>query len=97
MSYKSEFPDYDGEFYCPKGWMDNSWHNDVCPRAMKRLESETLEIEFSIWQDYVNEDKREFDDVKRYEFQIHVNGELIFHYETDDLEKIKELEKGVQI
>ena len=97
MSYKSEFPDYDGEFYCPKGWIDNSWHNDVCPRAMKRFESETLEIEFSIWQDYVDENKREYDPTKRYLFQIHVNNDLIFHYETDDLEKIKELEKGVQL
>lgn len=97
MSYITEFPDYDGEFYIPEGWEDNSWHNDVCPRAMRRIEPETKMIEFSVWQDYVDVDKREYDNGKRYLFQIVVDNELIYHYETDDLQKIKELIEGVQI
>ena len=97
MSYRDEFPDYDGDFYCPEGWIDNSWHNDVCPRAMKRLETDTKCIEFSIWQDYLFEDKREYDDGKRYLFQIHVNNDLIYHYETDSILEIQNLVKGVQV
>lgn len=97
MSYLSEFPDYDGEFYIPKGWVDNSWHNDVCPRAMVGLQSDTMEIVFSLWQDYVDENKREYDHTKRYLFQIHLDAGLIYHYETDSIEEAKKLAEGVQI
>lgn len=97
MSYSSEFPDYDGEFYCPKGWEDNSWHNDVCPRAMYRIETKAKNIEFSLWQDYVDVNKREFDNAKLYTFQIHVDSDLVYNYETDDFEEIKRITKGVQI
>lgn len=99
--YRQEFPDYDGELFIPEGWIDNSWHNDVCPRAMHRkfcrFENVTQTIDFSIWQDYIDVNKREYDNGKRYLFQIHVNNDLIYHYETDDLEEIKRLAKGVQI
>lgn len=112
MSYISEFPDYDGEFYVPKGWEDNSWHNDTMPRAMLELvnvgfhyalcnrnlyeKKEDNVIRFSLWQDYVDINKREIEDGKRYCFQIDIDSELIFSYETDDLEMVKELVKGVQ-
>lgn len=94
MSYMSEFPDYDGALYVPDGWVDNSWHNDVCPRAMKRTSDET--IEYSIWQDYVEPSKRERDDVKRYLFQIFVGCDNIFSLETDSLDEIKALVKAVE-
>lgn len=94
MSYMSEFPDYDGTLYVPDGWIDNSWHNDVCPRAMKRTNDET--IEYSIWQDYVEPSKRERDDVKRYLFQIFVGCDNIFSLETDSLDEIKALVKAVE-
>lgn len=97
MSYRSEFPDYDGEFYLPKGWMDNSWHNDTMPRAMYRVENTKEIVEFSLWQDYVDVDRREYDNMDRYLFQIHVNGELVYHYETNDLSEAKRLAEGVQI
>ena len=96
MSYLSEFPDYDGEFFIPKEWIDNSWHNDVCPRAMFRTEIKKQTVECSLWQDYVDEGKREYDNQKRYLFQIHVDNELVFHYESDDLEEMKKLTEGVQ-
>ena len=96
MSYISEFPDYDGEFHCPKGWEDNSWHNDVCPHIEKRSLDESVRI--YIWQDYVDPDKRERDYCKRYLFQVCCNGDdAQFYYETDDWNMITELMKGVNI
>ena len=96
MSYITEFRDYDGEFYLPKGWEDNSWHNNICPHAEKRSKDETIIV--NIWQDYVALDKRESDNTKRYLFTICVNGDdAIFAYETDNLEEIKEMAKGVNI
>ena len=95
MGYRIEFPDYDGHLYIPKGWEDNSWHNDVCPRAMKRTPDET--IEYSIWQDYVDPDRRERGSAtKRYLFQITVGYDNIFNWETDSLEEIKALVNAVE-
>ena len=102
MSYLSAFPDYDGELFVPKGWVDYSYKNDLCPRAMKIVESETecLRIEFSLWQDYVDVDKREYDNRKRFTFEIMLfdgKGErLMYYYETDDFEEAKRLCDGVQ-
>ena len=91
MSWKTDFQDYDGEFFCPEGWVDESWHNDVCPHIEKR----SGEIAVLVWQNYVAEDLREFKE--RYSFQIEYEGECIYDYPTDDLEKIKELMKRVAI
>lgn len=95
MSYLTEFPDYDGEFYCPKGWADNSWHNDFCPH----IEKQEGDIVIYVWQDYVDVNLREFIK-KRYLFVIEKVDEMsnvteIFNYETDDLEIIKEFMSGV--
>lgn len=95
VSYKYEFPDFDRELYVPEGWMDNSWHNDIMPRAIKRTKNE--EIEISIWQDYENVDRREYDNGKRYIFQIQVGYDTIFSWETDDLDEIKKLVEAVEI
>lgn len=96
MSCLGEFPDYDGEFYCPKGWEDSSYHNDTCPHILKRLETETQEIEAMVWQDYVNEGKRECGG-KRYQFQITANGYDVFYFQTDDWGEIETLMEGVEI
>ena len=97
MSYITEFPDYDGQFYCPEGWEDHSWHNDVCPRAMRIVDDEAKgrHYEFSIWQDYVNPNKREYDGGARYMFQIETNNEIIYSYETNNYAEIQKLVKGV--
>ena len=96
MSYISEFPDYDGDFYVPEGWEDNSWHNDVCPHIEKRSLDESVKV--MIWQDYVDPDKRERDYCKRYLFQICCNGDdAQFYYETNKWSKIQKLMKGVNI
>lgn len=96
MSYLSEFPDYDGEFICPKGWEDRSWHNDTCPHIEKRNIDGTVKV--NVWQDYVNPDKRELDNTTRYVFQICCNGDdAQFMYETDDWMVIEILMKSVYI
>ena len=93
--YRQEFPDYDGEFFILDGWEDNSWHNDTCPHIEKRSTNGTVRA--YVWQDYADPSKREYENQKRYLLQIHVNYDLVFHYETDDLEEIKRLAEGVQI
>lgn len=95
-NYLIEFPCYDGDFYLPEGWEDNSWHNDACPHAEKR--SKDGRIVANIWQEFVAFEKRDTESEERYLFTICVNGDdAIFEYWTNDLEKIKELVKGVLI
>lgn len=92
--YLAEFPDYDGEFYIPEGWEDVSYHNDLCPHVEIRNKAETVITQ--IWQDYADPQKREYEDRKRYAFMIRPSmGDATFYYETDDLNKIKELVKCV--
>lgn len=100
--YLDEFPDFDTELYVPEGWEDCSWHNDEMPRAVLIIEMPFQmpfgEVQYCLWQDYVDVDKRERGDFhKRIAFYIYVNGEVVFTYETDDLEKAKEVIKGVMI
>lgn len=96
MSYRTEFPDYDDELYCPDGWTDQSWHNDTCPHIQKRIDTIETEIEVNVWQDYKDENKREIL-VKRYLFTIKANGFDVFSYETDALTKIMELMEHVDL
>ena len=51
MTYKIEFPDYDDILSFPEGWIDDSWHNDVCPKFIKD--------KILIWCDYKEFDRRE--------------------------------------
>ena len=95
MSYLSEFPDYDGKLYIPEGFKDNSWHNDTMPKAEKVVTIPTypagteIEVAFIIWQDYTDPELREYEDGKRYIFQINVNENPVFEYQTDDLSTIE--------
>ena len=98
MSYLSEFPDYDGKFYLPKGWYDNSWHNDTCPHAEKRYEYyDEKELSFIIWQDYVDINKREIENGCRYIFVVVMDGDDIFYHETDDIRIIKKFVEAVNM
>jgi len=92
--YLIEFPNYDGDFYLPKGWIDNSWHNDVCPHAEKRSADESIIV--YIWQEYEDFYKRESANENRYMFVIEKDSEVIFLYETNSLELIKEMAEGVR-
>ena len=94
-NYLIEFPDYDGDFYLPEGWVDNSWHNDICPHAEKRSADESI-IAY-LWQEYVDADKRETPNGNRYVLIIENNSDVIFQYDTDDIEIIKILVKGINL
>ena len=90
--YKDEFPDYDDELYVPVGFVDGSWHNDVCPRATKILnDDEDSFIEINIWQDYKKRTRREDPDACRFILDIEVNCSETFHYATNNLEIIKKI------
>ena len=97
MSYISEFPNFDGAFYCPEGFIDNSWHNDAMPRAYRcMVYKKEMTVEFSIWQNYFKEILREFEDENRLVFQIEVNDSLIFEYRTNDISEIEKLVANIR-
>ena len=93
--FKKEFPNYDGEFYLPKNWDDVSYHNDICPHA--RLLSTDERIELNLWQDYINTNLREYEDNKRYTFQIIIDNNIVFSFESDCLAEIKKMIDSVNI
>jgi hypothetical protein len=55
MAYKTEFPHYDDTLTLPDGWVDTSWHNDVCPSFEKVFGDTT----FRLWCDFKDPDQRE--------------------------------------
>lgn len=102
MSWRNEFPDWDGgELYIPEGWKDNSWHNNTCPHAELYVEKEDIVFYFCIWQDYIDVNKREYDNTPRYTFEIDVKtgkwDYTLFLKQTDSLDEIKKLVEGVNI
>jgi hypothetical protein len=48
MNYKIEFPHYDDELTLPDGWLDTSWHNDVCPSFENKIDG----VVYRIWCDF---------------------------------------------
>lgn len=93
MSYKTEFPDYDGRLFIPEGFHDYSYHNDTCPCAAKEIGMVLIRI----WQDYIEPNKREREGTKRYALQVEYNGDVVFDYATDELERIKELIECLEV
>ena len=92
MSYREEFPDYDDKLVIPEGFEDYSWHNDCCPHVSKRyFDTPEVEAKVNIWQDYKNPALRDYDNGKRFLFQIIVNGVNIMLHETDDWSEIEKL------
>jgi hypothetical protein len=55
MTYKTEFPHYDDTLTLPDGWVDTSWHNDVCPSFEKFIGNTT----FRLWCDFKDPEMRE--------------------------------------
>ena len=56
-TYKYEFPNFDYDIpQLPEGFVDISWHNDVCPSFSRDL-NETQEM--VVWVNYADEDRRE--------------------------------------
>jgi len=91
MGYKTEFPDFDADFYCPAGFEDYSYHNDTMPHAGKRLTVDGKDVEINIWQDYMDDDKREYPGSGRLVFQVKLvdDDDIVYEYITDDLGLIK--------
>ena len=95
MSWKSEFPYFDSELHMLDGWIDNSWHNDICPNIMCRYTNGDTTIEFRIWQECEDADKREYSESDRFTFQVYVNDDVVFYYGSDDWAEMEKLAKGV--
>ena len=55
MAHKTEFPHYDDTLTLPDGWVDTSWHNDVCPSFEKVFGDTT----FRLWCDFKDPELRE--------------------------------------
>jgi len=55
MTYKTEFPHYDDTLSLPEGWIDTSWHNDICP-SFERVCGDTT---FRLWCDFKDPELRE--------------------------------------
>ncbi len=79
MSYREEFPDFQGELYIPDGFIDDSWHNDEMPKASKVFVTKNNdEVVIIIWQND-----------KHYIYEMYVNDEMILSYKTNCLDFIK--------
>lgn len=56
-SYRYEFPNFDYEIpTLPKGFVDVSWHNDICPSFSCDLNEKQ---EMILWVNYADENRRE--------------------------------------
>ena len=68
--YMREFPDYDDILTLPEGWTDISWHNDACPSFVRKFG----DVEYRIFCDYVDPDRREMHGAMR--FVIYIEDEV---------------------
>lgn len=57
MTYKTEFPDFEPPAI-PADWIDQSWHNDVCPSWSVGA--------YRVWVDYADPSQREATDCARF-------------------------------
>ena len=89
--YRREFPDYDDMLRVPDGFKDASYHNDVCPHVERVFTNGETEIRHCIWQDYVDPDRREWSNTKRFILLIEVNNDVVFDYATDTWSEIENL------
>ena len=73
MTLFPEFPDYDDNITIPNGWVDNSWHNDICPHLEKPVNPVKS---VAIWCDYKEYARRELGSMHRFTVAV-----------QDDIEK----------
>jgi len=80
-NYKYEFPNFDYDIpQLPEGFVDVSWHNDVCPSFSKDLNDKQ---EMVVWVNYANEDKRECGGLQ-FAFVIRaIDGEDTFNFQCE--------------
>lgn len=56
MNYRQEFRNFDFDIPHLEGFIDNSWHNDVCPSFVRKLNDSK---EVVVWVNYADESRRE--------------------------------------
>lgn len=57
------FPGYADDIQIPEGFVDSSWHNDLCPSFTNR------ELGLLLYIDHMDPKEREYDDTKRFSLQ----------------------------
>ncbi|OCC05135.1 hypothetical protein BA190_09470 [Labrys sp. WJW] len=64
MSYRTEFPDFDPATLpaIPAHWVDQSWHNDMCPSWAAGLAT--------VFVDHVQPEKRDIPDLPRFSVMV---------------------------
>lgn len=86
MTYQIEFPDFDASTMpeIPADFIDQSWHNDVCPSFYNEKLSMTLYV------DYADKQLREFTNSERFTLTVigNDNDEVIFETSSDDYDYI---------
>lgn len=69
--WQQEFPDYPVDQFpspIPAGWVDESWHNNVCPSF---IATEADGRALTVWIDYPDPAQREFPDSRRFSVSVH--------------------------
>lgn len=63
-----EFPDYSLTDLpaIPADWIDDSWHNDVCPSFVILAQRSETDQYVKVWVDYKDPEKREINPDERY-------------------------------
>lgn len=84
MSYLKEFPDFELDVQVPPGFIDNSWHNDVCPHWSNP------QLNLDLWIDYPKASDREMRPCLRFAlYETDSDGERIGTViVTDEYDKI---------
>ena len=86
--FKEEFPDFDSVLYVPEDFVDDSYRNDVSPCTDYLLINGYIRI----WQDYENEDKREYS-CSRYSTGLYLDYDCVDLWEYDTIEEAYEKAK----
>jgi hypothetical protein len=87
QNYRTEFPHFDFEIpTIPEGFVDSSWHNNVCPSFERKL-NDTHSI--TLWVNYLDENRRE---CGGFQFVVTVHPteemgiDMDYEYETNNWE-----------
>lgn len=96
MSYKEEFPKWNGEWVCPKGYKDESYKNDELPHVKKIYEKDNTRVEYRIWEDNIPTEENNYYSVLekegyKYRFEIVVNSTIIYIEDIKDKKKLEEV------
>ncbi len=84
MNYKTQFPDFDDQMPEFVGFVDTSWHNDVCPSFQLDLgDGQGLRV----WVDYADKTRRECPESKRFALDLMQEDEFVKTLvQTDNVE-----------